>query len=143
MSQLPCIGHVHLNVQDGKRSRTFYQEILGLHLQEQIDSISFLSFGEAHHDIAINEIGSVRSMLSKEAIGLRHVAFEMPAMEQLEEIWHRLQRAGVPAQAVDHGISKALYFDDPDGIGIEIYVDTRSKTGHTNWEGMSVLFVPT
>jgi len=47
----------------------------------------------------------------------------------------RLEEAGVDFSPVDHGISQALYFSNPDGNGIELYVDTRSV--RKEWRGIS------
>jgi catechol-2,3-dioxygenase len=53
----------------------------------------------------------------------------------------RLREEGVEVSPVDHGISRALYFDDPDGDGVEVYLDTR-ETGGREWDGQSEPFDP-
>jgi len=48
----------------------------------------------------------------------------------------------VGVSPVDHGISKALYFDDPDGNGLEVYADTRAERGVSEWDGTNERFDP-
>ena len=43
---------------------------------------------------------------------------------------------------MDHGISKALYFDDPDGNGVEVYLDTRAERDQRRWSGQNEYFDP-
>ncbi|MDY7081023.1 MAG: biphenyl-2,3-diol 1,2-dioxygenase, partial [Halobacteria archaeon] len=61
--------------------------------------------------------------------------------EKLREIYEGLEENDVYVSPVDHGISKALYFDDPDGNGIEVYVDTRSSA-EEEWHGRGTQFDP-
>ena len=50
---------------------------------------------------------------------------------------------GVTVSPVDHGISKALYFTDPDGNGLEAYLDTREANDQMDWHGRNDPFDPT
>jgi catechol 2,3-dioxygenase len=70
-------------------------------------------------------------------VGLYHVAFEVPDIHRLKVVFCKLKAKGVPVRPIDHGISKVIYFDDPDGNGIEVYVDTRKETGRREWLGES------
>lgn len=125
------IGHVHLQVSDAGRSERFYGRVLGLRTSESLGPFRFLTGGAAHHELALQT--HARS-------GLYHVAFEVEDDRALTEIASRLEAAGVPYTAVDHGISRALYFDDPDGLGVEVYVDRRSHPeGRPDWNGRSAL----
>jgi len=60
----------------------------------------------------------------------------------LRETYERLRERSVDVSPVDHGISKAIYFDDPDGNGLEVYLDTRGTDGE-QWQGRSRRFDPT
>jgi len=51
-------------------------------------------------------------------------------------------KRSVLVSSVDHGISKALYFDDPDGNGLEVYVDTRTENDRWTWDGRNTRFDP-
>ena len=73
---------------------------------------------------------------STEALGLYHVAFEVPDEATLGEMVSRLEERGLDFTGIDHGISKSVYVVDPDGHGVEIYCDTRAG-GRREWEGAS------
>ena len=55
--------------------------------------------------------------------GLNHVAFVYPDRKALARSYRRVSAAGVAVRGYDHGVSEALYFDDPDGNGVELYWD--------------------
>ena len=141
MSPLPTkVGHVHLKVSDLERSVSFYTAILGLDVSERVGTtFAFLSFGVEHHDLALQAHPSAPPA-PPQAAGLYHSAFEVEQPAALAEVAGRLERHGVRYSPVDHGISKALYFSDPDGNGVEVYLDTRSR--RTSWGGVSDTFDP-
>jgi len=131
------IGHAHLKVRDLQRSIDFYARFLGLQLVEQLEGrYAFLGNGDAHHAIALQQLGPGAAPADPAAIGLYHVAFEVPDRRALALAFSALRESGVDVSAVDHGISWALYFADPDGNGLELYVDTRTAEQHgALWRG--------
>ena len=139
MTSRPSLGHVHLEVTDLDRSIDFYCTHLALEVTERTGPFAFLSWGDRHHDLALQEIDGVPN--PSNGVGLYHVAFEVETEAVLASIYRGLRDDGVPVSPVDHGISKALYVSDPDGIGVEIYVDTRSSLDQ-RWGGRSKRFDP-
>ena len=137
------LGHVHLKVSDLAAAERFYCDIIGLRVQERIgDTFLFLSFGEAHHDFALQAIhGTPRSpstQRSSEAPGLYHSAFEVDSVEALLVALDELKARGFSYALVDHGISWAAYTEDPSGNGVEIYLDRRDAPGGVaRWGGRS------
>jgi len=132
------LGHVHVKVKDIEKATAFYTNVFGLEVAERVGKYVFLSFGQKqHHDLAIHEVPSDAASPGLRDVGLYHFAFELPDIRQLALVYHKLKRLGVPVKPVDHGISKVIYFSDPDGNGIEVYVDTRSETGLQEWQGQS------
>jgi catechol 2,3-dioxygenase len=131
------------------RSESFYREILDLTVTERYDSYRFLAFDAAgpergerrHHDIALQGIGADAPGPGR-GVGLYHAAFEIDDAAGLGAVAERLEERGIEFAPVDHGISKALYFDDPDGNGLEVYLDTRAASDRWAWEGMSTEFDP-
>lgn len=120
------VGHIHLKVSNLKRSIEFYQGLLGFELTMMYgDQAAFLSAGGYHHHIGLNTWHSANALKApKSAVGLYHVAFAYPTRKDLAAIFDRLRSASYPLRgASDHGVSEALYIDDPDGNGIELYWD--------------------
>ena len=136
------LGHAHIKVRDLDRAVAFYREFLGLVVTERVrDSYALLASpgNGAHHEIALQDVGPLAPAPPSRATGLYHVAFEVEDARSLAEADEALARAGVPVVAVDHGIGRALYFSDPDGNGIEAYLDTRGEPGGQRlWRGCTL-----
>lgn len=126
------IGHVHLKVSNLEKALEFYRDILGFEVTERIGNQAvFLSAGGYHHHIGLNtwhSEGSPRA--SKSGVGMFHAAILYPTRKDLSEVTKRLFEKGYPLTgAADHGVSEAIYLDDPDGNGIELYWDKPKE----NW----------
>lgn len=120
------IGHVHLKVSDIERSLDFYCGVLGFELTTRFGpDAAFVSAGGYHHHIGLNTWHSAGSSPARrEGVGLFHLAILYPTRRELADALDRLRRANWPLTgASDHGVSEALYLDDPDGNGIELYRD--------------------
>lgn len=89
------------------------------------DQAAFISAGGYHHYIGLNTWHSQgASPAPKHGVGLYHTAIVYPERKDLAMIFDRLRNAKYPfTGASDHGVSEALYMDDPDGNGIELYWD--------------------
>jgi len=120
------IGHVHLKVTDLERSLKFYRDLLGFELQQYYDeSAAFISAGGYHHHIGLNTWHSKNAGPAPvRAAGLYHTAILYPTRKDLAVALKRLIDAGYPLTgASDHGVSEAIYLDDPDKNGVELYWD--------------------
>lgn len=120
------IGHVHLTVSDLDRSLEFYRDLLGFEITSRHeDSAVFLSAGGYHHHIGLNTWSGKGALPPPPGrTGLFHFAILFPTRKELAKILKRLLDADYPVGgAADHGVSEAIYLTDPDGIGIELYVD--------------------
>lgn len=120
------IGHVHLKVSDLDRSLAFYRDLLGFEVTMMYgNQAAFLSAGGYHHHIGLNTWHSKGLPPAKSnTIGLYHTAVVYPERKDLAEVFKRLRDANYPLTgASDHGVSEALYLDDPDGNGVELYWD--------------------
>jgi catechol 2,3-dioxygenase len=135
------VGHVHLKVRDLDRSLDFYRGVLGLDVIERAGRYAFLTWGEKHHDVALQEVGPDAPGPGR-GVGLYHAAFEVPDRDALAATYDRLRERGVSVSPVDHRISLALYFDDPDGNGLEVYLDTREENDRREWRGDNQRFDP-
>lgn len=120
------IGHIHLKVTDLGRALAFYHGLLGFQLMQTYGTeAAFLSAGGYHHHIGLNTWQSKGSGPAPlRAAGLYHAALLYPERSDLARIVRRLLEADYPLTGVaDHGVSEAVYLNDPDGNGLELYWD--------------------
>lgn len=120
------IGHIHLKVSDLERSLGFYRDLLGFEVTTMYGTqAAFLSAGGYHHHIGLNTWHSKGAPPAPEnAAGLYHTAIVYPTRKDLAVIFDRLRKAYYPLTgAADHGVSEALYLNDPDENGVELYWD--------------------
>lgn len=124
------IGHIHLKVADLERALSFYRGLLGFELMQKYGSqAAFVSAGGYHHHIGLNTWYSKDGNPAPvNAPGLFHTAILYPTRKDLAAILQRLIDAKYPITgASDHGVSEAIYLDDPDKNGVELYWD-KPKT---------------
>jgi catechol 2,3-dioxygenase len=113
-------------VSDLDRAIAFYRDVLGFEVQHHYgDQAAFLSAGGYHHHIGLNTWESKGgSPPSRGTTGLYHVAIRYPDRKTLAQAVRAVVAAGVSLSgASDHGVSEAIYLDDPDQNGIELYRD--------------------
>src|SRR4029450_9993637 len=122
------IGDVHLKVSDLAGAIAFYRDVLGFELQQRMgDEAAFLSAGGYHHHIGLNTWQSNGGSPATPGAPGPPAPFpsgtRYPDRRALANALMRVLDAGIPIGASDHGVSEAIYFEDPDGNGIEIYRD--------------------
>ena len=132
------IGHVHLKVANLQRALDFYCGLLGFQLTITYGTqAAFISAGGYHHHIGLN------TWYSKDAppapvrsAGLFHTAIVYPQRKDLAVALQRLINASYPITgASDHGVSEAIYLDDPDKNGVELYWDKPRAVWPTKADG--------
>ena len=124
------IGHVHLKVADLDRAIAFYAGVLGFELQQRFDDqAAFLSAGGYHHHLGLNTWESKGGTPPPVGhTGLYHTAFLYPDRAELADAVARVVSAGYAITgSADHGVSEAVYLDDPDGNGVELYRDKSER----------------
>jgi catechol 2,3-dioxygenase len=132
------IGHIHLKVSDIKRSLEFYCDLLGFELMSMYGSdAAFISAGGYHHHIGLNTWHSKNSPPAPEnSVGIYHTAILYPTRKDLAVIFNRLRQAEYPLSgAADHGVSEALYLEDPDRNGVELYWDKPTELWPVSVDG--------
>ena len=125
------IGHVHLTVSDLDKALVFYRDTLGFEVTSRYgDSAVFLSAGGYHHHIALNTwAGRGATPAPKGHTGLYHVAILYPNRKELARVLKRLIDEKYPlVGTADHGVSEAIYLEDPDQNGVELYCDRPRET---------------
>lgn len=110
-----------LNVKDLARQTAFYTQILGLAMLSQSEEEVLLGAGGKP---LVHLIQTVRTKAVKASYGLYHMAIRLPSREDLADVFKHMAELKVPfVGAADHGYSEALYLEDPEGNGIELYRD--------------------
>jgi catechol 2,3-dioxygenase len=139
MSYRPMsLDHVNIYVRNAERSHRWYVDILGLHTQDTMTSPEtgrlrgvFLAADPQHaHDVALFEVGEDAPGPQKGQVGLNHFAWKMANLDDLKEIYQRLQAKAVPVRVADHTVSIGVYFSDPDGNGLEVYYELPRSEWH-------------
>ena len=132
------IGHLVLNVTDVQRSTEFYRDVVGF----QVSRIrpdwtgAFLTCGIVHHNLALFKAPPNAEPKKPGQIGLNHFAFKVASYKDLQEAHERLvENKATIDHIVDHGMTRSVYFLDPDGIEMELFSDTFA----TEEEGLAFL----
>lgn len=125
--KIQSLGHVVLKVRNLERSERFYTGLLGMPVSARYDEngmrMTFFTLGN-HHDLALMEVPGTEAAGGDQAVGLHHVAFCIgESIDQLREAKAHLEAADIALMPVDHDVTQSLYFDDPDGNTLELYVD--------------------
>ena len=118
------VGHLVINVSDVEASTRFYTDILGFEIAVSRPGATFLTCGEIHHDLALFQADAASPATRKGNIGLNHFAVQVEDYDSLRDLYHTLLEHDVKVdRTTDHGMTGSVYFEDPDGNGIEFYYD--------------------
>jgi len=145
--QIPAqtrIGHVHLKVGDLQRSLDFYCGLLGFEVMMRYGTqAAFISAGGYHHHIGLNTWHSLGSEPAPNKLpGLYHTAILYPERKDLATILQRLidEKYQHITGASDHGVSEAIYLNDPDVNGVELYWDRPKDLWPVDENGNLTMF---
>ena len=128
MIKLAGIGHVLLRVADEEASKRFYRDVLGFRIAEQDPEHGgvFMTLGDGFHtlDITQHPAPNDAARPQRGQLGLVHIAFKVASYAALREAYAHLLKNSVEIQrATDHVCQRSVYFNDPDGNGLEIYYE--------------------
>lgn len=119
------VGHLVLRVKDIQRSRRFFEEVLRFPVvgQNERGMVFFSTDREDNHHMLALVPGKEGAATPKpDQIGMQHVSFELGSFAELQEAWRHFKANNVPIDyTVFHGITKSVYFFDPDGNRLEVY----------------------
>ena len=115
------VGAIHLRVTDGERSAQFYIGVLGLEVLGREGAL--IRLGASGRELVVLDPGA-RGPVPERTTGLYHLAIVVPSRGELALVIKRLAEHRYPQSPTDHVMTKANYLSDPDGNGIEIYVET-------------------
>jgi catechol 2,3-dioxygenase len=116
------IERVDLRVRDVEASLRFYRDVVGLEVREQTGDRAVLAAPGGPPFLTLRSAGVTRRA-DPRTTGLFHIAIRFPTRASLGDALARLAASGISIGAGDHAVSEALYVDDPDGNGVELYWD--------------------
>ena len=118
------LNHAVLYVRDAQRSAAFYEEVLGfVRLTELPRAVFMRAPGSTNdHDLGLFGVGdgAAPSGAGRGTVGLYHLAWEVDTLDELARLEQLMRERGALVGASDHGSTKALYAQDPDGIEFEV-----------------------
>lgn len=118
----------------------FYKDFLGASAVYENDFLSFLTYDEEHHRIAIAGIPDTAPKIVQ-SCGLEHTAFSFDTMAQLLEAYSQRKALGIlPIWSVNHGPTTSIYYADPDGNQIETQTDNFDTADEATGFMMSKYF---
>ena len=145
------LQHVNVYVRNVERSKKWYEDLLGLHVNEyRPGRAAFLTADqEQSHEVALMQLGEDAPLQSKGQVGLNHMAWRLESLDDLKEFYRKIKAEGQPIDHItDHGVSLGIYLRDPDGNGVEVFYEmpraewpadhdvfTRAKTGSSRFPG--------
>ena len=126
MAQPKRVGHLVLNVKDQTASTKFYTEVLGFEVATERPGFgTFLTCGKIHHDLALFQAAPDAAPVTPGGLGLNHMALQVENFEVLSEYFHILKDNEIAdVRTTDHGMTKSIYLQDPDGNGIELFCNS-------------------
>jgi catechol 2,3-dioxygenase len=132
--QIEALGHVVLRVRELARAEAFYHGLLGIPISARAPQWGMIFFTLSdHHDLAVSALGRDALAADEKAVGLDHAAFRLAGgLDALRAAKRRLEAAGHSVVGVDHVVTRSLYLRDPDGNGVELFVNADGANWREN-----------
>ncbi|KAF2804611.1 Glyoxalase/Bleomycin resistance protein/Dihydroxybiphenyl dioxygenase [Mytilinidion resinicola] len=101
----------------------FYKTFLGGEASYENEFLSFITYDEEHHRLAIGAIPGTGPK-NQRTCGLEHIAFAHSSLNELLLAYRQRKAAGIdPSWCINHGPTTSIYYHDPDGNMLETQVD--------------------
>jgi len=118
------LNHAVLFVRDANRAAEFYGRVFGfVEVGRELGGQAIFmraADGDNHHDLGLFSVGPSAPRPGRGSVGLYHLAWEVPTIDDLAAAARILSDAGALGGSSDHGVSKSLYGADPDGNEFEV-----------------------
>jgi catechol 2,3-dioxygenase len=133
------VGHVVIKMRDLDAAKRFYRDILGMKITDEREGFGvFFRFHDYHHDIAVFKVAEDAVAPQTNQVGLAHIALVADSLDTVKAMYRRLKEHNVPiVRTVDHGITRSVYFKDPEGNELEIYCEVPE----VHWQNVDTIIV--
>lgn len=121
-SEATQVTNITLNVKDLNTMTDFYSNVLGFTINKQTEQQTIFYIGKHGHTLTLNRLIDGRQPGFREA-GLFHIAYLLPSRVDLANFLYHASQLNIAVGGGDHLVSEALYFNDPEGNGVEVYQD--------------------
>ena len=124
----PCkLAHVVFRTSRYRELIAWYQTVLNAQIAFSNDVLTFLSYDEEHHRVAVINMPDLQPRPTT-AAGLHHVAFTFATLADLMNTYVRLRDLHIiPVFVINHGPTTSLYYEDPDNNNIELQIDNYDR----------------
>ena len=137
------VGRVRLQVSDLERSLDYYQHLLGFRVMERRGVEATLApHGEDVALLELRERKGARAVPRRGLLGLFHFAILLPDRASLGRFLAHLAERNAQAGASDHLVSEAIYLQDPDNLGIEVYADRPRSSWEREGDQLAMTTIP-
>ena len=136
------VGAVRLQVSSLERSLLYYRDFLGFRVLAQREGTLTLGDAADHALVELRERAGATPVPRRGRLGLFHFAILLPDRPSLGRFVRHLAATGAPAGSSDHLVSEAIYLQDPDGLGIEVYADRPRATWQRDGDELAMATKP-
>ncbi|WP_410589295.1 VOC family protein [Amycolatopsis sp. lyj-23] len=128
MSTTPKFAHVVFQTSQAPQMRDWYCTVLDAHVVYEDDNLTFITFDEEHHRIALLNSPAPLERKTPATAAMHHVAYTFDHLDDLLSRYESLRDKGVsPAVCIAHGVTTSMYYQDPDGNFVEMQVDNFAE----------------
>ncbi len=126
-------AHYVLRSRDMAASVQWYETVLGMEIVHQNPALTFLTYDDEHHRLALVQIDCDGQPVDKRLPGLDHVAYTLADLGALLGQYKRLKAHDIlPVWPINHGLTTSLYYEDPDGNRVEFQVENFHTSDELN-----------
>lgn len=116
-------AHVVLQSYDMPRLFAWYNDAFDLDVLARSERAVIATYDDEHHRFAFTQMPG-QPPAERQKSPLKHVAYAYGSLDELVAQYRQMKAKGhMPVECVNHGPTVSFYYEDPDGNGVEFFVD--------------------